>query len=60
MCRGVWADSSGKIENPGKSYFLGLTARCVWVVNHQLDEYGLRFARKAIILTGLAENTKGV
>lgn len=58
--RGVWADSSGKIANPGKAYFLGLAARCVREVNLQRDKLGLSFARKAMFLTGFAKNTNGV
>ena len=59
MKKGKWKDSSGKIHNPGKSYFLHLAARCVREVNQQRDEDGICFARKAMVITGLALNTNG-
>lgn len=55
-----WKDSAGKIANPGKTYFLRLAARCVRVVNLQRDADGLSYARKAMIITGLALNTNGI
>ena len=55
-----WKDSSGKIANPGKTYFLRLAARCVRKVNEQRDADGLRYARKAMIITGMALNTNGL
>ena len=54
-----WKDSSGKLRNPGKTFFLQLAAKCVREVNLQRDENGLSFARKAMIITGLALNTNG-
>lgn len=55
-----WKDSSGKIANPGKTYFLKLAAKCVRQVNQQRDEDGLTYARKAMIITGMALNTNGL
>ena len=54
-----WKDASGKIHNPGKSYVLHLAARCVCEVNQQRDADGISFARKAMVITGLALNTNG-
>ena len=45
-----WKDSSGKIANPGKTYFLKLAARCIRQVNQKRDEDGLTYARKACLL----------
>ena len=56
---GKWKDSSGKIANPGKSFFLKLAADAVRDVNRQRDGDGLTYARKAMILRGLALNTNG-
>lgn len=55
-----WKDSAGKIANPGKTFFLRLAARCVRAVNLQRDADGLSYARKAMIITGLALNTNGI
>lgn len=57
--KGMWRDSSGKLRNPGKRFFLELSARCVREVNMQRDADGLRYGRKAMIMTGLALNTNG-
>ena len=60
ISQGLWKDSAGKVHNPGKSYFLQLAARCVRDVNRERDEDGISFARKAMIITGLALNTNGL
>lgn len=54
-----WKDSSGKLLNPGKRFFLQLAADSVRDVNRQSDADGLSFARKAMIMTGLSLNTNG-
>lgn len=57
--KGLWKDSSGKLYNPGKPFFLKLAARVVREVNLQKDTDGLNFARKAMIISGLSLNTNG-
>lgn len=57
--KGMWKDSTGKLLNPGKSFFLKLAARVVREVNHQRDENGITYARKAMILTGMALSVNG-
>lgn len=56
---GKWKDNSGKLFNPGKLFFLRLAADAVRDVNRQRDSDGLSFARKAMIMTGMALNTNG-
>lgn len=55
-----WKDSCGKLHNPGKTYFIKLAARCIREVNSQRDAYGLTYARKAMIMTGMGLNTNGL
>ena len=50
-------DSSGKLVNPGKSYFLRLTSIIVREVNEKNDSEGMTFAREAVVRTGMALNT---
>lgn len=57
--RGEWKDSSGKVANPGKTFFLRLAADSVRQVNNQRDAEGISYARKAMIITGMALNTNG-
>jgi DDE superfamily endonuclease len=54
---GAW---SGKIMNPGKEFFLGLTADAVGDVNAMRDENGLKYSLKAMIRCGLAKDVTGV
>ena len=57
VCRdGAW---SGKLQNPGKWFFLQLVADSVRGVNLQRDANGLTFARKAMIRCGLALDVTG-
>lgn len=56
----MWKDSVGKVHNPEKLYFLQLAANCVRKFDQQRDEDGVSYARKAMILTGLALNTNGL
>lgn len=56
---GMWRQSSGKLPNPGKRFFLRLAADAVRDVNAQRDENGLSFAYKAMIRTGMALNVTG-
>jgi hypothetical protein len=53
---GAW---SGKLQNPGKRFFLQLAADSVRDVNMQRDANGLTFSRKAMIRCGLALNVTG-
>ena len=56
---GKWAESSGKIPNPGKSFFLRLAVSAINKVNKQRDNDGLSYARKAMKVTGMALNING-
>lgn len=47
-------NSSGKVMNPGKHLFLNLAAAAVADVNRQLDAEGVSYARKEMIITGIA------
>ena len=60
---GAWADEvrsdgkwSGKLNNPGKRYFLELAAKAVNEVNAQRDKSGMSYARKAMIKCGLSKD----
>ena len=63
MNRGEWmgigAGSSGKLKNPGKTFFLKLAADAVRDINAQQDKNGLSYARKAMIRTGMGLNLNG-
>ena len=52
-------NSSGKLMNPGKRFFLGLAGRCVDEVNKCRDVDGITYARKAMILCGLNKGLNG-
>jgi len=54
-----WMDSSGKVRNPGKHFFPKRAKKAVDRVNRQRDENGISYARKAMIMCGLALNTNG-
>ena len=54
-----FALASGKILNPGKAFYLGLAAGAVQDVNAMMDADGIRYARNAMILTGMAVNING-
>ena len=54
---GEW---SGKLKNPGKSFFLRLASRAVREVNAMKDKNGLTYARKAMVRCGLSKNLNGV
>ena len=51
---------SGKLRNPGKSFFLKLAADAIRDVNLQRDENSLTYARKAMISCGLSRDFTGV
>ena len=50
---------SGKLRNPGKSYFLQLAADAVRRVNVMRDENNEKYSRKAMRLCGMALNNQG-
>lgn len=54
---GTW---SGKLQQPGKQFFLRLAADSVRAVNAQRDANRLTYARKAMIRTGLSLDVDGV
>lgn len=51
---------SGKLRNPGKHYILKLGAEAVHAARTRMDDDGINYARKAVILCGLILNTKRV
>jgi hypothetical protein len=51
---------SGKLKNPGKEYFLHLTADAVWDVNSERDAYDFSYARKSMIRCGVSLDVDGV
>ncbi|KAJ0397798.1 hypothetical protein ATCC90586_001667 [Pythium insidiosum] len=51
---------SGKLLNPGKSFYLQLAAHCAEKVSAARDEDGISLVRKAMIMCGLAKNLNGV
>ena len=55
---GAWT-KSGRLPNPGKSFFLRLAADSVSDVIKQRDQHGIFYARKAMILCRMALNTNG-
>lgn len=57
--KGLWKDSSGKLYNSGKPFFLKLAASVVQEKNLQKDSDGLNFARKALIISGPSLNMNG-
>ena len=60
IMKNQWSDSSGKILNPGKQFFLSLAKKATDRVNRQREENGITYARKAMIMRGLALNTNGL
>ncbi len=58
---GEWGDgqSSGALQNPGKTFFLKLAAEAVRKVNAQRDKNGISYARKAMIRCGLSLDVTG-
>ena len=56
---GSWKNKSGRIANPGKTFFLRLASLAVQDVNKQRDGLGLSYPRKAMIMIGMALNTNG-
>ena len=53
---GTW---SGKVKNPGKTFFLNLAAMAVRNVNKIRDKNGEIYARKALSRCGLALDRNG-
>ena len=59
---GDWSsgrNGSGKLNNPGKHFFLQLASKAVQKVNSMSDNNGVSYARKAMIRCGLAPDTDG-
>ncbi len=57
--QGKWKNgekSSGKLENPGKRFFLKLAADYIRDVNSQEDNHGISYARKAMVRMGMSLN----
>ncbi|OWZ06929.1 hypothetical protein PHMEG_00020747, partial [Phytophthora megakarya] len=52
--------SSGKLANPGKKFFLELTAECIRLVNLEKDKNGDNWAKKSMIQCGLDVSRDGV
>ncbi len=53
-------NGSGKLKNPGKSYYLKLVAQSVQRVNDMEDTNNISYPRKAMIRCGLALEADGV
>ena len=53
-----WSKTSGKIPNLGKK-FLDLAVEAVAAVNRQRDKDRISYARKAMIIIGMALNING-
>lgn len=51
--------SSGKLSNPGKSFFLKLAVDVVIEVNYMKDSNGIGYARKAMIMTSMSLGIDG-
>ena len=60
IMKNQWSDSSGKIMNPGKLFFLSLATKATDRVDRHRDENGITYTRKAMIMCGLALNTNGL
>lgn len=58
--RVMWKDNYGRLVKPEKLFSLRLAAKCIREVNIQRDEDGVRYARKAMIIIGMAKNLNGV
>lgn len=54
-----WKSGSGKLTNPGKTFYLKLTASVIREVENQRDKDGVSYVRKAIIGSGMALNLNG-
>ena len=52
--------SSGKIQNPGKQYYMKLAAKCVEEINLKKNRNGNSIVRKAMIRCGMSLNYSGV
>ena len=50
----------GRLPNPGKAFFLRMAADAVRDVNAMRDKDGLSYARKDMIMCGMALNTNGL
>ena len=60
IMKNQWSDSSGKILNPDKRFFLWVAKKGTDRVNRQRGENGITYARKAMIMCGLALNINGI
>lgn len=58
--QGMRRGKSGRFYNSEKEYFLKLVALCIWQVSLRRDKEGITYARKAMILTGMALNFDGL
>lgn len=52
-----WKETSCKILNPGRRYFLNLRAMGIQSMSSQKGQDSLPYARKDMIMTGLTVNT---
>lgn len=56
---GSWAKNSGKLPNPGKSFFFKLADDTIRDVNLARDADGIIYVRKAMIRCGMSLNLNG-
>lgn len=54
-----WKNGSGKLTNPGKTFYLKLAAVVLQIVERDLDEDNVSYVRKAIMVSGMALNLIG-
>ena len=54
-----FALASGKVPNPAKAFYLGLSAGVVRVIDAMGDADGVCYARNAMIRTGMELNVNG-
>lgn len=57
ISHGKWMDSSGKVSNPGKSFFFRLATAAVLDDNSQSEADGLTYVGKEITRAGMELNT---
>ena len=54
-----WRSGSGKLTNPGKTFYLKLSAAVIREVENEKDSDGVSFVRKAMIGSGMGLNLNG-
>lgn len=55
----MFSARSGKLNHPGRHWYMKLAKKCADAVNSMEDENGMRLTRKAMIRSGLSLDTDG-